>query len=81
METLLGNIGVNSGKFSFKVMIFIPTSECSHIVGITGRAEGIQKTLKASKTTDDAMGLEGNEGKTTYTLKNITTVDNIFKSV
>jgi len=47
METWLGNIGLNSGKFSFKVMTFIPTSECSHIVGVTGRAEGIQKTLKA----------------------------------
>jgi len=75
METWLGNIGLNSGKFSFKVMIFIPTSECSHIIGITGRAEGIQKTLKASKNTDDAMGLKGNEGKTTYTLKEITIVD------
>ena len=80
METLLGNIGLNSGKFSFKVMNFIPTSECSHIIGITGRSEGIQKTLKASKTTDDAIGLKGNEGKTTYMLKNIT-VDYIFKSV
>jgi len=59
----LGNIGLNSGKFSFKVMIFIPTSECSHIIGVTGRAEGIQKTLKASKTTDDAMGLKEMKGK------------------
>jgi hypothetical protein len=25
----------------------------------------------ASKTTEDAMGLKGNEGKTTYTLKEI----------
>ena len=75
METWLGNIGLNSGKFSFKVMIFIPTSECSHIIGITGRAEGIQKTLKASKNTDDAMGLKANEGKTTYMLKEITIVD------
>jgi hypothetical protein len=75
METWLGNIGLNSGKFSFKVMIFIPTSECSHILGVTGRSVGIQKTLEASKTTDDAMGLKGNEGKTTYTLKKIIIVD------
>jgi len=47
METWLGNIGLNSGKSSFKVMTFIPTSECSHTVGVTGRAEGIQKTPKA----------------------------------
>jgi len=56
MGTWLGNIGLNSGKFSFKVMTFIPTSECSHIVGVTGRSEGIQKTLKASKTTDAKHG-------------------------
>jgi len=75
METWLGNIGVNSGTFSFKIMIFIPTSECSHIVGVTGSSEDIQKTLKASKNTDDAMGLKANEGKTTYMLKEITIVD------
>ena len=56
-------------------MIFIPNSECSHIVGVTGSSEDIQKTLKASKNTDDAMGLKANEGKTTYMLKEITIVD------
>ena len=58
----LGNIGLNSGKFRLKVMIFISTSEWSHIININGRSEGTQKTVKATKTTDDAMGLQGNEG-------------------
>jgi hypothetical protein len=65
MENWLGNIGLNSGKFSFKVMIFILPVK-SDIIDITGRSEGTDKTLKVSKTTDDAMGLKGNEGNTTY---------------
>jgi len=71
----LGNIGLNSGKFGFKVMIFIPISKCSHIIGATVRSQGMDKTLKSSKATDDAMGLKGNEGKTTYILRDITILD------
>jgi hypothetical protein len=56
MAAWLGNISLKSGKFSLKLIIFIPTSKCSHIVGITGRSEGTEKTLKASKTTNNAMG-------------------------
>ena len=58
-ETLFGNIGLNSGKVSFKVMLFILTSKCSHIIDITGRSEDIKKTLMASTDTDDAVGLKG----------------------
>jgi len=50
METWLGIIGLNRGKFSFKVMIFIPISECSHIIGVTVRSQGIEKTPKSWKT-------------------------------
>ena len=60
MEPWLGNIDLNSGKVSLKVMLFILTSNCSHIIDITERSEDIQKTMMASKTTDDAMGLKEN---------------------
>jgi len=50
-------------------MLSILTSKCSHIIDITGRSEGIKKTLKASTTADDAVGLKENEGKTTYMLQ------------
>jgi len=65
----LGNIDLNSGKVSLKVMLFILTSECSHIIDITGRSEDRKKTLMASTAADDAVGLTGNEGKTTYMLQ------------
>ena len=52
-------------------MLFVLTSKCSHIIDITRSSEDIRKTFMASKTTEDAMGLKGNEGKTTYTLKEI----------
>jgi len=65
----LGNIGLNSGKVCLKVMLFILTSKCSHIIDITGRSEGIKKTLMASKTADDSVGLKENEEKTTYMLQ------------
>ena len=71
MEPWLGNTGLNSGKVSLKVMLFILTRKCRHIIDITGRSEDIKKTMMASKTTDNAMGLKGNEGKTTYMLKEI----------
>jgi len=58
METWLGNIGLNSGKVSLKVMLFIFTSKCSHIIDIAGRLEDIKKILMASITADDAMGLK-----------------------
>jgi len=45
METWFGNIGLNSGKVRLKVMLFILTSKCSHIIDITGRSEDIKKTL------------------------------------
>jgi len=60
---MFGNIGLNSGKVSLKVMLFILTSKCSHTIDITGRSEDIKKTVMAS---DGAMGLKGNKGKTTY---------------
>ena len=50
-------------------MVFILTSKCSHIIDITGRSEDIKKTLMASTAADDAVGLKGNEGKTTYMLQ------------
>jgi len=62
---------LNSCKISLKVMIFILTSKSSHIIDINGISEDIKKTMMASKTTDDEMGLKGNEGKTTYMLKEI----------
>ena len=65
----LGNNGLNSGKVSLKVMLFILTSKCSHIIDLTGRSEDMKKTLMASKTADDAVGLKRNEGKTTYMLQ------------
>ena len=65
MEPWLGITGLNSGKVSLKVMLLILTCKCSHIIDITGRTEDIKKTIMASKTTDGAMGLKGNEGKTT----------------
>ena len=34
---------LNSGKVSLKVMIFILTSTCSHIIDINGRSEDIKK--------------------------------------
>jgi len=61
----LGNIGLKSGKVSLKVMLFILTSECSHIKDITGRSEDKKKTLMASTAADDVVRLKGNEGKTT----------------
>jgi len=64
----LGNIDLNIGKVSLKAMLFILTSKCSHIIDITGRSEDIKKTLMASTAADDAVGLKGNEGKTTYML-------------
>ena len=67
-ETWFGSIGLNSGKVSLKVMLFILTSECSHIIDITGRSEDRKKTLMASTAADDAVGLTGNERKTTYIL-------------
>jgi len=46
------------------------TSKCSHIKDVTGRPEGIKKTMMASKTTEDAMVLKINDGRTTsYMLK------------
>jgi len=60
----LGIIGLNSGKVSLKVMLIL-TCKCSHIIDITGRSEDVKKTMMASKTTGNAMGLKGNEGKTT----------------
>jgi len=65
----LGNIGLNSGKISLEVMLFILTSKCSHIIDITGRSEDIKKTLMASTAADDAVELTGNEGTTTYMLQ------------
>ena len=59
----MGNIGLNSGKVSLKVMLFILTSECSHIIDITWRSEDRKKTLMASTAADDAVGLKGNEGE------------------
>jgi len=50
-------------------MLFILTSKCSHIIDKTGRSEGIKKTLMASTTADNAVGLKGNEGKTTCMLQ------------
>ena len=44
-ETWFGNIGLISGKVRLKVMLFILTSKCSHIIDITGRSEDIKKTL------------------------------------
>ena len=64
----MGNIGLNSGKISLEVMLFILTSKCSHIIDITGRSEDRKKTLMASTAADDAVGLTGNERKTTYIL-------------
>ena len=52
-------------------MLFILTSKYSHIIDIIGRSEGIKKTMMASKTAEEAMGLKGYEGKTTYMLKEI----------
>jgi len=63
--TRLGIIGLNSGKVGLKVMLLILTCKCSHIINITGRSEDKKKTIMTSKNTDDAMGLKGNEGKTT----------------
>lgn len=68
-ETWFGNIGLNSDKVSLKVMLFILTSKCSHIIDITGRSEDVKKTLMASTAADDVMGLEGNKGKTTCMLQ------------
>jgi len=65
METWFGNIGLNSGNVSLKVMLFILTSKCSHIIDITGRSEDIKKTVMAS---DCAVGLKGNRDKTTYSI-------------
>ena len=65
----MGNIGLNSGKVSLKVMFFILTSKCSHIIDIIEKSEDIQNTMMASKSTDDANGLKVNEGKTTHMLK------------
>ena len=65
----MGNIGLNSGKVSLKVMLFILTSKFSHVIDITGRSEDIKRTMMASKTAEDAIILKGNEGKTTYMLK------------
>ena len=56
METGFGNIGLNSGKLSLKVMFLILTSKCSHIIDITGRSEDIRKTVMAS---DGSVGLKG----------------------
>ena len=67
----MGNIGLNSGMVSLKVILFILTSNFSCIIDITGRSEDIKKTMMASKTTEDAMVLKENEGKTTYMLKDI----------
>jgi len=50
-------------------MFFILTSKCSHIIDITGRSEDMKKTLMASTAADDAVGLTGNEGTTTYMLQ------------
>jgi len=60
----LENIGLNSGKISLKVMLFILTSKSRHIIDITGRSEDIKKTMMASATADDAVGLKGNKGTT-----------------
>ena len=56
---------MNSGKVSLKVMLFILTSKCRHVIAITGRSENIKKTMMASATADDAVGLKGNKGTTT----------------
>jgi hypothetical protein len=66
METWMGSIGLNTGKVSLKVKLFILTSKCCHIIDINGRSEDIKKTMMASRTADDAMGLIENEGKATY---------------
>jgi len=54
-ETWLGNIGLNSGKVSLKVTLFILSSKCSHIIDITGRSEDMKKTLMASTAAEDAV--------------------------
>jgi hypothetical protein len=51
----LGNIDLNTDKVSLKVKLFLLTSECSHIIDITGRSEDIKKTMMTSRTADDAM--------------------------
>jgi len=39
MATWLGNIDLNSGKVSLKVMLFILTCKYSHIIDIIERSE------------------------------------------
>ena len=67
----MGNIGLNIGKVSLKVTLFILTSKFSHFIDITGKSEDIKNTMMASKSTEDAMVLKGNEGKMTYVLMDI----------
>ena len=50
MDPWLGNIGLNSGKVSLKVMLFILTSNGRHIIDITGRSEDIQENNDGIKT-------------------------------
>jgi len=67
----LGNIGLKSGKVSLKVMPFLLISKCSHIEDRTVRSEDIKKTMMASNTAEDVMVLKGDDGKTSYRLKDI----------
>ena len=50
MDPWLGNIGLNSGKVSLKVMLFILTSNGRHIIDIIGRSEDIQENNDGIKT-------------------------------
>jgi hypothetical protein len=52
-------------------MSFLLTSKCSHIKDNWE----IKKTMMASKTTEDAMVLKGNDGKTTCMLKGIGSIE------
>jgi hypothetical protein len=54
-----------------KVILFILTSKFSHFIDINGKSEDKKKTMMASKSTEDAMVLKGNEGKMTYMLMDI----------
>ena len=85
----MGNTGLRSGKVSLKVMPFL-TSKCSHIKNITRRPEDIEKTMMASKSTEDAMVLKINDGnyihiegykKERVGERYATTLDCIFQSV